>query len=91
MSIIKMKIFVLKTLFIVFCFLIAFHLSVGFYIKKINSKFDFYTSKENLSSILLKLREETKSAIKKDQILSEEDAKLIKEIISKLSNEIGKK
>jgi transcriptional regulator NrdR family protein len=45
-------------------------------------------SKENTEFYKSKIRKEIKSAIKKDRILSESDAKLINEFIKKLNKEL---
>ena len=57
-------------------------------IKKYESKMNDVLSKEMAVVIKEKMRNEMKSSINKDRILSESDARLIKKFLEKITNEI---
>jgi len=84
-----MKIFVYKTLFIFVCIFLLFQLTVGAKLKQLNNELQKLKSKENVENIKNKLRKEMRNAIKKENYLSTEDAKLINEFINKLKKELS--
>jgi hypothetical protein len=84
-----MRIFVYKTLFVFLCFYLLFEFTVKLQINKFKNQVENIKSKENLNSIESKIRKEIESGLKKDRILSKEDAKIIKQFIIKLNNELG--
>ncbi len=84
-----MKIFIIKSLFVFLCIFVLFKMTIGSLINKYEKKVDFYFSKEQSVHIKNKLRDELKSAINKDQYLDPEDAKLIRDFMIKLKNEIN--
>ena len=83
-----MKIFIYKSLLIFFLVLALFKLTIGKLANDYEKKFDQFFSKEYLSSIEKKLREEIKSGIEKERILTPEDALLINKFINKIQKEI---
>ncbi len=83
-----MKTFVYKTLFIALIFFIIFHLTFGYFIKSYEKKIFNNFSSEKIDLIKEKTREELRKALDKEQILTEEDANLLKKIFIKLQNEI---
>jgi hypothetical protein len=84
-----MKIFIYKSLVAFFLFLVLFKLTVGSLVTDYEKKFDETLSKDSLTKFKSKLREEIKSGIKKERILNEEDAVLIKDFLDKISKEIN--
>ncbi len=84
-----MKIFIYKSLVAFFLFLVLFKLTVGSLVTDYEKKFDETLSKDSLAKFKSKLREEIKSGIKKEKILNEEDAALIKDFLDKISKEIN--
>ncbi len=84
-----MKIFVYKTLFIFICIVLVFQLTVGAKLKQLNNELQKLKSQENVENIKNKLRKEIRNAIKKENYLSPEDAKLINEFINKLKKELS--
>ena len=84
-----MKIFIYKSLVAFFLFLVLFKLTVGSLVTDYEKKFDETLSKDSLTKFKSKLREEIKSGIKKEKILNEEDAALIKDFLDKISKEIN--
>ena len=84
-----MKIFVYKTLFIFVCIFLLFQLTVGTKLNQLNNELQKLKSKENVENIKNKLRKEIRNAIKKENYLSPEDAKLINEFINKLKKELS--
>ena len=83
-----MRIFVYKTLFIFISLVVVYKVTIGSLIQTYEEKFSSIFSKENTEFYKKKIREEMKSAVEKDRILYESDAKLISELIKKLNNEL---
>jgi len=83
-----MKIFIYKSLIVFFLFLVLFEVTISMQIKKYESKMNDVLSKEMAVEIKEKMRNEMKSSINKDRILSESDARLIKKFLEKITNEI---
>jgi len=70
---------------------VLFEFTINAQIRKFESKIENLKSKETLYLIEEKIREEMKSAVNKDKILSDEDAELLKKFFFKISNEIQNK
>ena len=83
-----MRIFVYKTLFIFISLVVVYKVTIGSLIQTYEEKFSSIFSKENTEFYKKKLREQMNSAVEKDRILYESDAKLISELIKKLNNEL---
>ena len=83
-----MKLFIYKSLLVFFLIFLLFQLTIGTVIKNYENKTDQYLSKQNLDRVKLKIREEMKNAIKKENYLSPEDAELINNFLKKLQKEI---
>ena len=86
-----MKIFVIKVLFICFCFSLTFHFTIGLFITKFKKTFDYYLSKENINYQQNVLRKEIRNLLKQDRIFSSEDAILINQLIDKMKSELNSK
>tara|TARA_B100000315_G_C14160090_1_gene399658 strand:+ start:66 stop:332 length:267 start_codon:yes stop_codon:yes gene_type:complete len=83
-----MKIFIYKTLIISFLIFILFHLTIGYTIRSLETRFFNTFSKEKINYVKDKIREEIKNSISKERILEEEDAKNLGKFIDKIINEI---
>ncbi len=86
-----MKLFIYKTLFVILCLYVLFEFTINAQIRKFESKIENLQSKETLYLIEKKIREEMKSAVNKDKILSDEDAELLRKIFLIISKEIKNK
>ena len=84
-----MKIFVYKALFVFVCIFILFQLTVGVKIKQLNSQLNQLKSQKNIYHLKNKLRNELKNAVKKENYLNPEDAKLINDFLNKIKKELS--
>jgi len=84
-----MKNFILKTLIIVVSFICVFEFTIGNKISKIYSKIDEINTKQWRTDGINKIRREIKIAVDKERYLSEDDAKLLNEFISKIARELS--
>ncbi len=84
-----MKIFVYKTLFVFVCIFILFQLTVGVKIKQLNNQLNQLKSQKNIYYLKNKLRNELKNAVKKENYLNPEDAKLINDFLNKIKKELS--
>ena len=85
-----MRIFFYKFIIIIVGLFILYQLTIGYTIKKIQQKFYSINVKEQSEFIKDKLREEIKSTLKKEEILTKEDAILIKKFYFKILSEINR-
>ena len=85
-----MRIFFYKFIIIIVGLFIFYQLTIGYTIKKIQQKFYSINVKEQSEFIKDKLREEIKNTLKKDEILTKEDAILIKKFYLKILSEINR-
>jgi len=84
-----MKIFVYKTLFVIFCVYVLYQFTIGKKIQSYESSFKNLTTDQGRDSIRNKIREEIKKANDKDQILNNSDKELLKDFISKIQKELN--
>ena len=84
-----MRQFVYKIVIIVIAIILVYEFTIGKKIAQFGGKVDAISSKEGRKETVNKLREEVKKAVKKERYLSEEDAKLIGEFITKIQGEIN--
>tara|TARA_B100000029_G_C17190520_1_gene820435 strand:- start:240 stop:461 length:222 start_codon:yes stop_codon:yes gene_type:complete len=68
---------------------LLFHFTIGIKIKQLNYELEKMQSKENIEIFKDKVRNELKNALKKDNYLDPEDAKLISDFINKLQKEVS--
>ena len=85
-----MRIFFYKFIIIIVGLFILYRLTIGYTIKKIQQKFYTINVKEQSEFIKDKFREEIKNTLKKDEILTKEDAILIKKFYLKILSEINR-
>ena len=84
-----MKIFIYKTLFVFFLTFILFQLTIGVKLKQLNKQIEYIKSNENIQFLKEKIRKELRSATKKEKILNDDDAKLMKLFLEKINVEIN--
>ena len=85
-----MRIFFYKFIIIIVGIFILYQLTIGYTIKKIQQTFYSINVKEQSEFIKDKLREEIKNTLKKDEILTKEDAILINKFYLKILSEINR-
>ncbi len=83
-----MRLFVYKSLFIFLLLMVFYKITIGSLIKELDYKINNFISKEKIEKSKSKIRDEINTAVKKDRILSEEDAKLLKLFIEKVKMEL---
>tara|TARA_Y100000590_G_scaffold394368_1_gene473484 strand:+ start:1829 stop:2098 length:270 start_codon:yes stop_codon:yes gene_type:complete len=83
-----MKIFIYKTLIVVFFVFILFEFTIGSKIKKFENKIENFSSKQERQKTIDKVRKEIQRANNKENILSLEDRKLISKFINKIIKEL---
>tara|TARA_Y100000590_G_scaffold357794_1_gene412814 strand:- start:316 stop:570 length:255 start_codon:yes stop_codon:yes gene_type:complete len=83
-----MKSFVYKTIFLSLVIFLLFQLTIGVKIRQFEERLNNLKSKENIEVVKNKIRKEMRSAVKKERILNEEDALLIKQFFNKINSEI---
>jgi len=83
-----MRVFIYKFLIVLVGVFIIFQLTIGLFIKEMKSTFVEYTSGDNILFLKDKLRNEIKENLEKDQILNNEDAKLLKQLLEKINKEL---
>jgi|TARA_B100001093_G_C26636068_1_gene930987 hypothetical protein len=84
-----MKIFIYKTLFVFFLTFVLFQLTIGVKLKQLNKQIEYIKSDENIQFLKEKIRKELRSATKKEKILNDDDAKLMKLFLEKINVEIN--
>ena len=83
-----MKSFVYKTIFLSLVIFLLSQLTIGVKIRQFEERLNNLKSKENIEVVKNKIRKEMRSAVKKERILNEEDALLIKQFLNKINSEI---
>ena len=86
-----MKIFIYKTVIVLISVIIVFKLTIGQTIKSYENKLNLIKSKDNRENVLNKIKEEIKSANKKERIFTDEERILISTFINKIRKEINLK
>ena len=84
-----MRLFFYKSIFIFVSIFILYKVTIGHLINDYEKKINYSMSQENINKFKSKIRNEIKGSLKKDRILKEEDAKLIKQFLQKIQAEIN--
>ena len=87
----EMKIFIYKSLLACFFIFILFHLTIGYTVRSYEVKIQNYFSEDKISYLRDKLKSELNDGLKKDRILSKEDAILINNFLNKIKKELNDK
>lgn len=83
-----MKNFVYKTLIITLAIIIIFEFTLGRKIVELENKFNLILTKEGRKEMIIKIKDEMRKAIEKENYLSEEEKKLFKDFFQKIEKEI---
>ncbi len=83
-----MKIFIYKLLISLVAIFILFQLTIGALIKEAKKNIQELSSKETAILFKEKIREEIKNGLSKENILSKEDAELLKQFYEKIKREL---
>jgi|TARA_B100001093_G_scaffold510643_1_gene576914 hypothetical protein len=83
-----MKIFIYKLLIFFILSFIFFQFTIGYTIRNYENKILNTFSKDKIFYLRDKLKDEIKSSLKEEQILSNDDALLLKNFFKKINNEI---
>ena len=84
-----MKLFVYKTIFVLIGIYILYQVTIGIKIGDYEKKIKNLTNDQGREMIRDKVREEIKKATEKEQILKDEDVKLLRNFIIKIQRELG--
>ena len=84
-----MKTFFYKTLIIFILVFVLFQITIGAQIRQIKTQIENIKSKENIEIIKSKIRDELKTAVNKENYLTQEDAKLINDFFNKIKKELA--
>jgi len=84
-----MKLFVYKTIFVLIGIYILYQVTIGIKIGDYEKKIKNLTNDQGREMIRDKAREEIKKATEKEQILKDEDIKLLRNFIIKIQRELG--
>lgn len=83
-----MKIFIYKSLIAFSLIFILFHVTIGYAIRSYEVKIYKTFTKDKITFLRKKIKEEIQHSLKKNKILSDEDALLLNKFILKLNSEI---
>jgi|TARA_Y100000389_G_scaffold153060_1_gene153208 hypothetical protein len=83
-----MKIFIYKLLIFFILSFIFFQFTIGYTVRNYENKILNTFSKDKINYIRDKVKDEIKSSLKEDKILSNDDALLLKNFFKKINNEI---
>jgi len=84
-----MKIFVYKTIFVIFCIFLLFQFTIGSKIQNIENKVAQIFNEQGREDIKGKIRNELSKSISKKQMLYPEDRELLRKFIIKLKEELN--
>ena len=84
-----MKLFIYKSLIVIFLVFVLFHTTVGYLLRDYEAKIYNTFDKEKIFFIKEKIREEIIDGLDNDRILNKEDAALLKKFINKIRSEIN--
>ena len=83
-----MKLFFYKTLIVAVAFTLVFKLTFGLVINNFESKLQSFSDKKNREVIIEKVKDEIRSANKKENILDNEERELLSTFLKKLRLEL---
>lgn len=84
-----MKIFIYKFLISCFLIFILYQVTLGYTLRNIEIKVQNYFSKEKISYIKEKVRDEIEKGVQKERILSKEDSILVNTFLKKVIKELN--
>jgi len=80
--------FIFKTLVIVIGIILVFELTIGRKISEINDKINFFFSNEGRKVAIVKIKEEMQKASKKENFLTTEERKILRDFMNKIKIEL---
>lgn len=83
-----MKIFIYKTIIIIFSVFLLVEFTIGKRLDSYNEKLENLSSKQEREKIIEKVKDEIAKANKKENILTESEQKLLSTFINKIRNEL---
>ncbi len=83
-----MRLFVYKLLISIIAIFFLYHFTIGYTLYSLQNKIFTSLNKNTVIEIKKKLREEISSSLKKDKILNEEDAILIRQLMNRINSEL---
>ena len=83
-----MKIFIYKTIIIIFSVFLLVEFTIGIRLDSYNEKLENLSSKQEREKIIEKVKDEIAKANKKENILTESEQKLLSTFINKIRNEL---
>ena len=85
-----MKIFIYKTLIMIFSVYVLFQLTIGQKIKNYETRLEnIFYNKEKREQIIEKVKEEIKTANQKENLLTPEERVLLSDFINKIQKELS--
>ena len=84
-----MKLFIYKTLIVIFALYVLFEFTIGLEIKRVQNNINLLNSERGRNEILNKVRKEIQRANKKENILTTEDKILLSDFMNKIRNELN--
>ena len=82
-----MRIFIYKSIILIFLLYILFEFTIGLQLRRFDQKINEFLSKEKLYEFNVKLRKELKNLADKERIFTKEDAELLKIVLKKVKKE----
>ena len=86
-----MRIFLYKLLITLALVFILYKITIGQTIKHIETKLEYLSSKDNITFLKEKLRDEIRSSLTKERYINKEDAELLNSFIKKIQGDLNNK
>lgn len=86
-----MRIFLYKLLITLALVFILYKITIGQTIKHIETKLEYLSSKDNITFLKEKLRDEIRSSLTKERYINKEDAELLNSFIKKIQDDLNNK
>ncbi len=84
-----MKLFIYKSLIIIFLVFILFEVTIGYRITNFKAEIENILGKKNREELIIKLKDEIKEANSKENILDQEERELLSTFIKKITQELN--
>tara|TARA_Y100001970_G_scaffold85401_1_gene107758 strand:- start:3845 stop:4105 length:261 start_codon:yes stop_codon:yes gene_type:complete len=84
-----MKLFIYKSLIIIFLVFILFEITIGYRITNFKAEIENILGKKNREELIIKLKDEIKEANSKENILDQEERELLSTFIKKITQELN--
>ena len=86
-----MRIFLYKLFITLALVFILYKITIGQTIKQIETKLEYLSSKDNITFLKEKLRDEIRSSLTKERYINKEDAELLNSFIKKIQDDLNNK